>query len=358
MVLPLAAPLAADAGVFAPFRPSGPTDAQLFQGAYTQELQQLGWSPENPARIEFDGGKHSWPLAPGPDGVSFARHVALADNGSTPAPLTKLASRAKGRRTWGVLRGDVDGFEVRLNRAQTVEEHLQLSIMYKQFFANELGMLCSMPEFFRKITLLYAGGDDFALYGSWDALIPFARELQRLFHRFVEANVRDLAGAEGKTISMGLAIAREVGDSLGSLYREAGEALEIAKASGKDCFYLFGRTLEWNKLNDAGEIRATMARMVHEFGCSTAFLYELAGFYRGGSGDARRGRNIRLERPWRFHRRLNRVINAPAAMSRNKEFQRLRTELITDFTGRNAAQVRLRPAGRVALEWARLETEA
>ena len=45
-------------------------------------------------------------------------------------------------------------------------------------------------------------------------------------------------------------------------------------------------------------------------------------------------------------------------MARNKDFQRLRTELITDFTGRNAAQVRLRPAGRVALEWARLETEA
>ena len=177
-------------------------------GAFSRELQRAGWSPETPARIDFETGKRTGP-APAPDGISFARHVALADNGTTPAPLTKLASRAKGRRAWGVLRGDVDSYEVRLNRAQTVEEHIQLSVMYKQFFANELEMLSSMPEFFRKITLLYAGGDDFALFGSWDALIPFARELQRLFHRFVEANVRELAGAEGKTLSMGLAIARE-----------------------------------------------------------------------------------------------------------------------------------------------------
>ena len=42
--------------------------------------------------------------------------------------------------------------------------------------------------------------------------------------------------------------------------------------------------------------------------------------------------------------------------SRNKDFQRLRSELISDFTGKKAAQVRLRPQGRVALEWTRLET--
>jgi CRISPR-associated protein Csm1 len=358
MAVALATPLAANSGVFAPYARAANPEAVLFRGVPGRESQQGGWSPDEPARIDFEGGKHVWNLAPASDGISFARHVALADNGNTPAPLTKLASRARGRRTWGVLRGDVDSYEVRLNRAQTVEEHIQLSLMYKQFFANELEMLCSMPEFFRKITLLYSGGDDFALFGSWDALIPFARELQRLFHRFVEANVRELAGTEGKTLSMGLAIARETGDSLTSLYRDAGESLDLAKASGKDCFYLFGRTLEWNKLNDADETRATMTRMVGEFGCSPAFLYELASFYRGGTGDARRGRNIRLERPWRFHRRLNRVINASVGMARNKDFQRLRTELITDFTGRNAAQVRLRPAGRVALEWARLETEA
>ena len=47
---------------------------------------------------------------------------------------------------WGVLRGDVDNFGIRIRRVQTIEEHVQLSVLYKQFFAGELEVLCSMPR--------------------------------------------------------------------------------------------------------------------------------------------------------------------------------------------------------------------
>lgn len=102
-----------------------------------------------------------------------------------------------------------------------------------------------------------------------------------------------------------------------------------------------------------------MTRLIREFGASPQLLYELAGFYTEAeqSGTApvgSRGRHDRVDRPWRFHRRLNTLI----PHSRNREFQRLRTDLINDFTGRRAKQIRLRPQGRVALEWARLETDA
>ena len=53
------------------------------------------------------------------------------------------------------------------------------------------------------------GSGDFAVYGSWDALIGFARELQRVFQIFIEANLRDHAGREGKTISMAIALAND-----------------------------------------------------------------------------------------------------------------------------------------------------
>src|SRR5882762_1242011 len=91
-------------------------------------------------------------------------------------------------------------------------EHVQVSVLYKQFFAGELEVLCSMPEFWRKVTILYSGGDDFAVYGSWDALILLAREIQRLFHRFTEENLKDFPGPEAKTISMGLALAPQAGE--------------------------------------------------------------------------------------------------------------------------------------------------
>ena len=80
--------------------------------------------------------------------------------GAPPVPPF-WRSRAQGRPLWGVLRGDVDHFVVRLRRVQTIEEHVQVSVLYKQFFAGELEVLCSMPEFWRKVTILYSGGDDF-----------------------------------------------------------------------------------------------------------------------------------------------------------------------------------------------------
>ena len=174
-----------------------------------RDAESVGWSPESPARIEAAGGKHSWPIGTTPDSVPLARHMALTDDGREAANASVLASRAEGRPVWGVLRGDVDGLGIRLRRLQSIEEHVQLSVLYKQFFAGEVEVLCSLPEFWRKVNLLYTGGDDFAVYGAWDALIALGRELQRLFQRFSEENLKDFPGAEGKTISMALALAPE-----------------------------------------------------------------------------------------------------------------------------------------------------
>ena len=156
---------------------------------------------------------------------------------------------------WGVLRGDVDSFGIRMRRLQSIEEHVQLSVFYKQFFAGEVEVLCSLPEFWRKVNLLHTGGDDFAVYGAWDALIAFARELQRLFQRFTEEHLKDFPGPEGKTITMALALAPELDTPLGSVYERARDRLEIAKSADKDCFYLLGRTLEWKQLSDAAELK-------------------------------------------------------------------------------------------------------
>jgi CRISPR-associated protein Csm1 len=356
----IAAPAAENAReLFEPGDAAPPGATRLLaiaDGVSLRDAVSAGWSPEEPLTVRVPTGTHTWTFATPPDGILFPVHAALDDATGAPARLEELAARSRGRATWGILRGDIDGSEARLQRAQTIDEHLQLLIMYRQFFAGELPMLCSMGDYFRKITLLRTGVDDFAVYGAWDALIPFAREMQRLFERFVDANLRELAGNEGKTISMGLALASEPGSTPGSVYRAAGENLEIAKSSAKDSIHLLGRTLEWKQLADAADTRSTLARMVSEFGCSPQLLYEIASFYRGGVSRGR-ARNVRVERPWRFHRRLNRVISSCVTEDRSREFERVRNELISDLTGHRAAQLRLRPAGRVALEWAKLETE-
>jgi CRISPR-associated protein Csm1 len=345
--------------------PNEPAADAYFEGQLGWKLrdaESVGWSPETPGRILVGEGKHVWTLTGSPDSLPFARHAAPNDPGTEPASTETLASRAAGLGTWGVLRGDVDNFGIRIRRAQTIEEHIQLSVMYKQFFAGELEVLCSMPEFWRKVTVLYSGGDDFAVYGAWDALIGLAREMERLFRRFAETNLTDFAGPEGKTITMALALAPAEDASLGSVFEEAGRRLEAAKSSDKDCIYLLGRTLEWKQFTDAADLKDLLLRMVTDFGVSPQYLKDLCGIYRETQSkmSKRQARKMGGECPWRYHRRIRRILSAarPTTGPARGDYQKARTALIADLIGRSAVTVKLRPAGRVALEWARLSAEA
>ena len=197
-------------------------------------------------------------------------------------------------------------------------------------------MLCSLPEFWRKVSIIYTGGDDFAVYGSWDALIALAREVQRLFHRFTEENLKDYPGAEGKTISMAIALAPETYSPLAAVYEEAGRNLDLAKSADRDCIYLLGRILEWRHLSDAAELKDTVTRLIHDFRMSRQFLYQLRSFYRREG----HGEGPDVQRTWRFQRRFNRILSG----TRDREFQKLRAHLIGEMMGRRTAQVKLRPS--------------
>ena len=351
------APLARAAeGRFEPYQTAARGEADVYfareLGAKVREAAQIGWSPENPGKAIPGGGKHTWNITSNlsPDGIMLARHAAPTDDGKSAAPVQTLARRAQGRSIWGVLRGDVDNFGLRLRRVHSIEEHVPLSVLYKQFFAGELEVVCSLPEFWKKVSIIYCGGDDFAVYGSWDALIALAREVQRLFHRFTEENLKDYPGAEGKTISMAIALAPETYYPLAAVYEEAGRCLDLAKAADKDCIYLLGRVLEWRHLSDAAELKDTVTRLIHEFRMSRQFLYQLRSFYRREAY----AEGAETQHAWRFQQRFNRILSG----TRGREFQKLRTHLIGEAAGRRSAEVKLRPAGLVALEWARLVTES
>ena len=345
-----------DGAALEPFTrsPSGEADTYFARdlGTRLREASTVGWSPEDPGKVQAAAGKHTWQLSSNlsPDAIMLARHAAPSDDGKFAAPVQTLARRAQGRSIWGVLRGDVDNFGLRLRRVHSIEEHVPLSVLYKQFFAGELEVLCSLPEFWRKVSLIYTGGDDFAVYGSWDALIALARELQRLFHRFTEENLKEYPGAEGKTISMAIALAPETYYPLAAVYQETGRNLELAKSADKDCIFLLGRILEWRHLNDAADLKDTVTRLIHEFRMSRQFLYQLRSFYRHEAYGEAGGE---VQRTWRFQRRFNRVLSG----TRDREFQKLRAHLINELVGRKTAEVKLRPAGLVALEWARLVAE-
>ncbi|MBY0505680.1 MAG: hypothetical protein K2X03_17330 [Bryobacteraceae bacterium] len=311
-----------------------------------REANAVSWSSASPGHVRTGGeGEFSWSLqtAP-PEGLMLALHDA----------------DLPGRTRLGVLRGDVDNFGARLRRIETVDEHIRVSHLYKDFFAGELQVLiASLPDLAGRVTILHSGGDDFAVYGAWDSLIILAREIQRVFGLLVAHHLQDLLGPEGKSITMALVVAPPGQANLAALYEESSRKLELAKTGLNDSFYLFGRSIEWKQLADAEELQKQLTRLVDEFDCSPQFLHELRGFYREGTNAATRRRAVRFDRPWRFHRRLQQVLEPPQlGRRRERDFERLCQGVIAEFIGKQAGQTRLRPTGRVALEWAQLSLQA
>jgi CRISPR-associated protein Csm1 len=332
-------------GLFEPFVET-PVDEEEFRALYRglPGSAAVVWNPESPIL-----------LCAGGEPQLVATHRAPSEEGEGGATAAELAARAAGRRTWGILRGDVDEFSARLGRAQTVEEYIQLSVFYRQLLAGEVQVQCTQGGFWQKLSVLYTGGDEFAVIGGWDALLPFAREIERVFHRSAESFLQEFPGPEGKTISMALVLAPSAEASVASVYAEAGRQLEIAKSSGKDSISVMGRVLDWKQLTEAAELKQTMLRLVTEFGCSPQFLGELGAFYRETDrvlpAKSARRLNEAQQRPWRLHRRLNRVLET--VDERQREFHKARNAVVSAFLTRGQAQLKLKPSGRVALEWAR-----
>jgi CRISPR-associated protein Csm1 len=311
-----------------------------------RDVSSISWSFDFPALIAAEAGTYQWDV--GTDAaISITRHGAR--NGDAFATTKELARRAHGQRLWGVLRGEIDDYGTRMRRLQSVEEHVHLSMLYKHFLAGEIQLLCSQGEYFQRVTVLHSGASDFAIYGSWDALAGFARELERVFSRFAQENLRDLPGAEAKTITMALTIA-EPGAPLARTYEDCGRDLEIARASDKDCLHILGRVLEWKQLNDAAELKEALVHLNEEFRGGRAFLAQLRNLYKKVESPDNTDEERLMARALRFQRRFARV-----ASRREREFQKLRSHLMKEMAGRNLrGRLKLRPEGLIALEWARL----
>jgi CRISPR-associated protein Csm1 len=328
-----------------------PQDDAYFQQLAREliEAKQVGYDPAQPGRILTGFSAFTLPLNQGPESVALANHLAMDAYGNAFSTF-QLAQLATGRATWGVLRGQVDHFEARMRKAESIEDHIQLSVLFQQFFHGEIELLGAAPDYFQRISVLFTGRDGFAVYGPWDALITFAQELHRLFERVSNAHLKELTGTEGKTVTMALALA-ESHDALPAVYARATESLRLAKAAGRDQFFVLGRAIEWTQVNSAAELKDDLVKIIREYEFPEGLLYELGRFYRDQPlVIPRKGRLERLERPWRFYRRVSNVFGE----TKDRQLQRLRASVISDFIGKNTAQARLRPAGRVALEWANL----
>jgi CRISPR-associated protein Csm1 len=191
--------------------------------------------------------------------------------------LTPDGEKWMGIRALAVLKGDIDNlgdlFQNGLEQP-TFAKMAALSRQVNNFFAVYLPYLCQNK--YPNTYIVFAGGDDFFLLGSWKQLMRLAAELRSEFSRYVAENP-DIH------FSAGLSITKPK-IPIHQLAVMGEEALEHAKAYKKDeqlknAVTCFGQTVSWTDFEHLFVIEHNATehleylREQHQL--STAYIYGL-----------------------------------------------------------------------------------
>lgn len=215
--------------------------------------------------------------------------------------LEETAEHASGIRRIGVLRADVDnlsdafirGFEAKhdtLSRKTMLSGKLSLFFKcYMNYFLAHGQEKLVDKESKRAITIVYSGGDDVFIIGSWDDVIGFAIDLHNEFSEFTQ---------EKLTLSAGIGI-YPAKYPVSRLAYEVGDLEECAKENGKDSVTLFDNqfTFKWDTF--IKEVYERKFKLIWDFfgeenERGNSFLYHLLDLLKGI--EACEGKDINLAR--------------------------------------------------------------
>lgn len=182
----------------------------------------------------------------------IAKATPMTEN-ETIAEVSELAGRSCGVPRIGILRMDVDDlglvFSKGLGKRASLSRISTLSTMLSIFFDGWIDRICQdWPD---QAYLIYSGGDDLFLIGSWDAIPEIAIRIREDFRAYTCFN-------PNFSLSAGITIAAEKYP----LYRSAESAkraLDDAKARDKngkkkDAISFLNETMDWTEMRISKEI--------------------------------------------------------------------------------------------------------
>lgn len=174
---------------------------------------------------------------------------------------TEIAMLSEGVQRLGILRMDVDDLGLVFSRGlanATFSRISTLSTMLSLFFDGWVEELCKEEG---RIYLIYSGGDDLFIVGSWDAIPEIALSIRNDFRRYTCHN-------PNITLSAGISIV----DDMFPIYKAADiskEHLEEAKGlerdgEKKDAVCFLGEVMDWKELEISRSIALSLMSWIKD----------------------------------------------------------------------------------------------
>lgn len=227
----------------------------------------LTFNPDTFPATHIDG---YWPLA---TSTPLTAEGTILDNSTLAENTTSTLERL------GVLKADVDNLASILaislpQRSAALTAILSESLTL--FFGGWLEQLCQEPLFRNKLYVLYAGGDDLLIIGSWDVIPLVARRIAADFQHYTGNN---------PTVHLSAGITLVGGkEPLYAAVNAADEALDQAKvyrkgeSNAKNAITFLGQTCSWSEFDRVIDWQQRLVKLRRQ-GAPAALVTRLSTIY-------------------------------------------------------------------------------
>ncbi|NWF92138.1 MAG: type III-A CRISPR-associated protein Cas10/Csm1 [Syntrophaceae bacterium] len=274
---------------------------------------------------------------------SYRGYKFIASNtpkkGEEVMTLEDIANDACGIKKWGILRADVDNlgkiFKEGLGDDKTISRVCMLSYMLSLYFSARIDTISRAVR--NKIYVVYSGGDDLFILGAWSVLPEIAGKIYEDFRRFTCHNL---------TLSGGIYIAPSKKFPVYQAANEAREAVEKAKAGGKDKITFLDKAIPWQELDKISDMAEKIRQLLQDYQKRSVPRSLLSTLYAGWQEkELAERKEISMPRIWRIFYSFRKLMRGYKEEDRQLiELNELLKKTITDFG--------LMPYMDIATRWA------
>lgn len=218
--------------------------------------------------------------AAGVDGFwPLARTTPMDENQILDNQTLAEASPGSFKRI-GVLKADVDDLGAilvgGLDDKRTAALTATISESLTLFFGGWLDQICSEPQFSNKVYVLYAGGDDLLIIGTWNVMPVLAGRIAADFNRYTGRNPSVHLSAGISVVGGKEPLYAAIAEADGALHKA--KSFNRAAASTKNAICFMDEVVDWVRFEDVQIWNRRLRSMLDE-GVPSSLLSTLLQIY-------------------------------------------------------------------------------
>lgn len=289
--------------------------------------------------------------------------------------LSQFAYFETGTQKLGVLKMDIDNLgklfseglpkefeyktkdgQIRKESFRTISRIASLSRAIKWFFEGYMNTLINLPEFKDRLYVVFSGGDDFFVVGSWNKVFSFAEKVRSDFREFV-------CHHPAITLSAALLVVDEK-YPVSRFASVAEERLHQAKyqSKSKNSINVFDMVVSWNDFFEARLLKEKLVYLVNETG-KRAVIEKIRKSTKGFEKIQKQAEigKVDLKKVWRLAYYLREMFNPKetdektlSIKNKVEEIVKQYEELIFKALKGESTSIKIFP---IAARWAEFETK-